>query len=488
VPTTLQRNIPQFISTLADGVFLRRLDKEYLKKPSKKVHPVPVRQLSSKEKPDEESIIDKKIEDVFNWLEKLENDVDKNGKTLGTINKALDKLSTVIEKYNKSSSQKYTRLRKDTISRADSLDKRFVETIELLKSRSKELNSMNENTQNQISLLKEEIPQELNKLKTELHTSFDEGKKNTDKQLENMNSMIEQLSTVFKEHTEGYTIDKSNINDQLAALGNKIATEVTNLNENISDNFKTTEDNILENLTVMIAKSAEAQEQIITNLHSANQNIQDMKETYTAEFSTQLDEFEKTYTILSELVSDFNKARESQTESSKKVSEIYDTIHWKFETLRDELSSRFEVLEGRVNDSLDQLMSNFDTSSRETEESLRTLHQTIDSLKIAYVDRLTKNLEALSLDIDTTKKAIISAIPMQSSTLDSSTLVGVKKLLENSSKDLSDKLRTLKEEQVSLVNIQANLVSTLRDYRTMLQELRITLLDKMEEFEKLMIR
>ena len=61
-------------------------------------------------------------------------------------------------------------------------------------------------------------------------------------------------------------------------------------------------------------------------------------------------------------------------------------------------------------------------------------------------------------------------------------------MLEDSSKDLGDKLRTLKEEQVSLVNIQANLVSTLREYRTMLQELRITLLDKMEEFEKMMIR
>ena len=462
--------------------------KEYSKKASKKVHPVPVRQLSSKKKRDEESIIDKKIEDVIKWLEKLEKDVDKNGKTLGTINKALDKVSTMIEKYNKSSSQKHTRLRKDTLSRADHLAKRFDETLELLKSKSEELNAINENTQNQISLIQKEIPQELNKLKTELYTHLDEGKKNTDIQLENMNSMIEHLSTVFKEHTEGYAIDKTKLNDQLAAIDNTIATEVTNLNDNISDNFKATEDNILENLRQMIVQSAEAQGQIITNLQSANQNIQDMRETYTAEFSTQLDEFEKTYTILSELVSDFNTARESQAESSKKVSEIYDTIHWKFETLRDELSSRFEVLEGRVTDSLDQLTSNFDTSSRETEESLRTLHQTIDSLKIAYVDRLTKNLEALSLDIDTTKKAIISAIPMQSAASDSSTLVGVKKLLETSSKDLSDKLRTLKEEQVSIVNIQANLVSTLREYRTMLQELRITLLDKMEEFEKLMIR
>jgi hypothetical protein len=313
-------------------------------------------------------------------------------------------------------------------------------------------------------------------------------KNKTGTKLENMTSMIEHLSKAFKDHTTGYIADKTEINELLTALDKKIATEVTTLQNNVSDRFKTTEDNILENLRQMIVTSAEAQENILENLQSANQNIQEMRDTYRAEFAGQLDEFEKTYTILSELVSDFNQARESQAESGKKVSEIYDTIHWKFETLRDELSSRFEVLEGRVNDSLDQLVENFNTVSRESEESLRTLHHTIDSLKIAYVDRLTKNLESLSLDIESTKNAIISAIPMQSAALDSNMLVGVKKILESSSKDLSDKLRTLKEEQVSLVNIQANLVSTLREYRTMLQELRITLLDKIDEFEKLVIR
>ena len=447
-----------------------------------------MRYLSSKEKHDEESIIDKKIVDVINRIEKVEKEVNKNGATLVSLNKTLDRLVKLIEKTNKSRSAQITKLRKDLFARTDKIEKKFSETVEILKVSFEELGSKNDDTQKDILLIKEEIPQGLGKLKTDLFARLDEAKNKTEIQLEKMTSIGEHLSTMFKEYTVGYATDKSEMNEQFVVIDKKIADEFSNLHDNISERFKATEDNILENLRQMIVKSAEAQEKIIANLQSANQNIQEMRETYTAEFSTQLDEFEKTYTILSELVSDFNKARENQEESGKKVSEIYDTIHWKFETLRDELSSRFEVLEGRVNDSLDQLIENFDTVSRDSEESLRTLHQTIDSLKIAYVDRLTKNLEALSLDIENTKKTIISTIPMQSTTLDSNTLIGVKKILENSSKDLSDKLRTLKEEQVSLVNIQANLVSTLRDYRTMLQELRITLLDKMEEFEKLMIR
>jgi DNA repair exonuclease SbcCD ATPase subunit len=447
-----------------------------------------VRQLSSKEKQDEETLIDKKIEDIMKRIENVEKDVSKNGTTLDKINKTLNELMKSLEKHNKSNSQKTGRLRKDVLDQTDQLEKKLGQTVELLKSQFTEVCSDNEDTQNQITLIKEETSQELGKFKADLFAQIDGVKNKTGTQLDEMISMTEHLSTVFEEHTIGYGKDKTELTTNLVALDNKISKEVDNLNNSMLNRFKTTEDTVLENLRQMIIESTEGREKIFENLQSANQNIENMRETYTAEFSSQLDEFEKTYTILSELVADFNKAQENQLESGKKISEIYDTIHWKFETLRDELSSRFEVLEGRVNESLDQLIKGFDTVSRDSEESLTTLHTTIDSLKIAYVDRLTKNLEALSFDIENTKKAIISAIPSQSASLDSSTLVGVKKMLEDSSKDLGDKLRTLKEEQVSLVNIQANLVSTLREYRTMLQELRITLLDKMEEFEKMMIR
>ena len=448
-----------------------------------------MRVLSSKEKYNEESIIDKKIEDVIKRMVIVEKEVNKNGATLNSINGMLEKLMKFVKKTSKSRSSQNTRLRKDFFSRIEDIEKSYGETVKLFKVNFKELGFKNDEAQKNILLIKEEkIPQGLSKLKSDLLTRLDEVNSTIETHLENLTTSEDHLSTMFQEYTTGYVTDKIELNERFVVLDKKIAEEISNLHDNISDRFKATEDNMIENLRQMIVKSDEAQQKIIENLESANQNIQDMRETYRAEFSTQLDEFEKTYTILSELVADFNKARESQAESGKKVTEIYDTIHWKFETLRDELSSRFEVLERRVNDSLDQLLENFNSVSIESEKSLRTLHQTIDSLKIAYVDRLTKNLEALSLDIDTTKNAIISAIPTQSMTLDSDTLVGVKKILENSSKDLGDKLRTLKEEQVSLVNIQANLVSTLREYRTMLQELRITLLDKMEEFEKLMIR
>lgn len=447
-----------------------------------------VRQLSSKEKQDEDDLIDKKMVDIIKRIEKVENDVSKNGTTLNKINKTLNEFIKKFEKYNKSSSLKAGKLRKEVLGQAGQFEKMIDNAVELLKSQFTELNSQNEDTQNQISLIKKDTFQEIDKFKVDLIAKLDDVREKTGTQLEKMISMTEHLSTAFEEHTKGYSIDKTELTANLAAIDQKISKEVSELNNSMLNRLKTTEDNVLENLSQMIIESSEAREKIIENLQSANQNIQNMRETYTAEFSSQLDEFEKTYTILSELVADFNKAQENQVESGKKISEIYDTIHWKFETLRDELSSRFEVLEGRVNDSLDQLLNSFNTVSRDSEENLRTLHSTIDSLKIAYVDRLTKNLESLSFDIENTKKTIISAIPTQSTSLDSSTLVGVKKMLENSSKDLGDKLRTLKEEQVSLVNIQANLVSTLREYRTMLQELRITLLDKMEEFEKLMIR
>ena len=444
--------------------------------------------MSAKENQGEDDLIDRKIVEISKRIEKVEKDVSKNGTTLDKINKTLNEIMKTMEKYNKSRAVKTGRLRKDILSQTDQLEKKIGQTVELLESQFTELNSKNENTQNQISLMKKETSQGIDKLKIDLVAKLDDVRNKTGTQLEKMSSMTENLSTVFEEHTKGYGIDKTEQTANLVALDQKISNEVTNLNNSMLNRFKTTEDTVLENLRQMIIESSESREKIIEQLQSANQNIQNMRETYTAEFSSQLDEFEKTYTILSELVADFNKAQENQLESGKKISEIYDTIHWKFETLRDELSSRFEVLEGRVNDSLDQLIKGFSTVSRDSEENLKTLHSTIDSLKIAYVDRLTKNLEAISLNIDDTKNTIISALPTQSASLDSSTLVGVKKMLENSSKDLGDKLRTLKEEQVSLVNIQANLVSTLREYRTMLQELRITLLDKMEEFEKMMIR
>ncbi|MFX1465938.1 MAG: hypothetical protein ACFFA5_05650 [Promethearchaeota archaeon] len=444
--------------------------------------------MSSKEKQDEDDLIDKKMVDIIKRIEKVEKDVSKNGITLDKINKTLNELMKRIEKHNKSNSVKTGKLRKEVLDQADQFEKKIGKIVELLKSQFTELNSQNEDTQNQISLIKEETFQEIDKLKIDVVAKLDDVRSKTGTQLEKMISMTDNLSTVFEEHTKGYGVDKTELTANLVALDQKVSKEVSNLNNNMLNHFKTTEDTVLENLRQMIVESTEGRDKIIENLKSANQNIQNMRETYTAEFSSQLDEFEKTYTILSELVADFNKAQENQLESGKKISEIYDTIHWKFETLRDELSSRFETLEGRVNDSLDQLIKSFSTVSRDSEDSLKTLHSTIDSLKIAYVDRLTKNLEAISLDIDNTKKTIISALPTQSASLDSSALVGVKNLLENSSKDLGDKLRTLKEEQVSLVNIQANLVSTLREYRTMLQELRIALLDKMDEFEKLMIR
>ncbi len=447
-----------------------------------------MRYLSSKEKQGEDDLIESKMVDIIKRIEKVEKDVSKNGTTLDKINKTLNEIMKTMEKYNKSRAVKTGRLRKDILSQTDQLEKKIGQTVELLKSQFTELSSHNEDTQNQISLIKKETSQGIDKLKIDLVAKLDDVRNKTGTQLEKMISMTENLSTVFEEHTKGYGIDKTELTANLVALDQRISKEVSNLDTSMLNRFKATEDTVLENLRQMIIESTESRDKIIENLKSANQNIQNMRETYTAEFSSQLDEFEKTYTILSELVADFNKAQENQLESGKKISEIYDTIHWKFETLRDELSSRFEVLEGRVNDSLDQLIKSFSTVSSDSEESLKTLHSTIDSLKIAYVDRLTKNLEAISLDIDNTKKTIISALPTQSTSLDSSTLVGVKKMLENSSKDLGDKLRTLKEEQVSLVNIQANLVSTLREYRTMLQELRITLLDKMEEFEKLMIR
>ena len=97
---------------------------------------------------------------------------------------------------------------------------------------------------------------------------------------------------MFQEYTTGYVTDKIELNERFVVLDNKIIEEIANLHDIISDRFKATEDNMIENLRQMIVKSDEAQVKIIENLKSANQNIQDMRETYRAEFSTQLDEFE----------------------------------------------------------------------------------------------------------------------------------------------------------------------------------------------------